>query len=300
MAGLTWPSLVAGARAKASEVEAKFDWFEGHLVPMLNGARVSDTYDIGEPSTRWRNMYLSGGLFLADGSPTSPSIANASNADTGIWFGVDNVSFSFDGTNGHRFRYVSGSYTWHELIGPSQTYSIGVNGGDQFGIAVGTDLASNIAFSVESDGNITFPLNCAFTSYHTTAANITGSGTAYTLATWNFVTDVNNNFSDTSGIFRAPATGIYFLGCHMNWSSSLTGTSLNLDMYVNGSVSRRTNIVPRSKDNMTILLEGLINLSASDTVYYVLTGDGFGANNVSLVSGLGGSLDNRIYGYKVA
>lgn len=59
MAGTTWPNLLAGRKAKASEVENKFDWIEGSIVPMSMGNKTNAAYDLGEASYRWKTLYLS-------------------------------------------------------------------------------------------------------------------------------------------------------------------------------------------------------------------------------------------------
>jgi len=58
MAGTTWPALTAGEKATASKVEAKFDWIEGSLVPMLGGAKTTGAYDLGEASYCWGTGYI--------------------------------------------------------------------------------------------------------------------------------------------------------------------------------------------------------------------------------------------------
>ena len=48
-----WPGLVAGARARASEVEQKFDWLEANILPMLSGSTTDLVYDLGTSTARW-------------------------------------------------------------------------------------------------------------------------------------------------------------------------------------------------------------------------------------------------------
>lgn len=48
-----WPSLIAGRKAKASEVEAKFDWIEANILPMLSGSTTDLAYDLGTSTARW-------------------------------------------------------------------------------------------------------------------------------------------------------------------------------------------------------------------------------------------------------
>jgi len=59
MAGTSWPTLAAGRKAKASEVELKFDWIEGHLVPMTGGNMTTSVYDLGTSTAQWRNAWIS-------------------------------------------------------------------------------------------------------------------------------------------------------------------------------------------------------------------------------------------------
>lgn len=65
MAGSSWPALVAGRKARASDVESKFDWLEGSIVPMNSGASTDAALDLGTTTAQWRFVYVaSGGAFL--------------------------------------------------------------------------------------------------------------------------------------------------------------------------------------------------------------------------------------------
>lgn len=57
MAGSSWPDLIAGRTAKASEVEAKFDWLEGDIVPMTGGNQTDSVYYLGTAGARWLGVY---------------------------------------------------------------------------------------------------------------------------------------------------------------------------------------------------------------------------------------------------
>src|SRR5687767_11302231 len=55
----TWPTLTAGAPARASDVEAKFDWSEYHIWPHAGGNFTDNTYDLGNTVTAsFRAAYL--------------------------------------------------------------------------------------------------------------------------------------------------------------------------------------------------------------------------------------------------
>ena len=52
-----WPALTAGGRARASDVESKFDWCEANILPMLSGATTDIVYDLGSETRRWRYLW---------------------------------------------------------------------------------------------------------------------------------------------------------------------------------------------------------------------------------------------------
>jgi len=60
MAGSSWNVFVPATKAKSSEVNANFDWIEGHIVPMNAGFQTDGTYDIGSATARWKDAYFSG------------------------------------------------------------------------------------------------------------------------------------------------------------------------------------------------------------------------------------------------
>ena len=53
-----WPDLVSGKKAKASEVEAKFDWLEYNCYPMVGGEVTTGVYDLGSSAYKWRVGYF--------------------------------------------------------------------------------------------------------------------------------------------------------------------------------------------------------------------------------------------------
>jgi hypothetical protein len=79
MAGSTWPDLTAGKKAKASEVESKFDWLEGSILPMNSGSTTDLAYDIGSETKRWLRAYTqsinptstAGGVAIGGSTPNS-------------------------------------------------------------------------------------------------------------------------------------------------------------------------------------------------------------------------------------
>jgi hypothetical protein len=69
----TWPSL-ANRTASAADVNAKFEWLEGHRYPHNAGALTTGAYDIGSSSYGWESGYfvsavIGGGTMPADINP---------------------------------------------------------------------------------------------------------------------------------------------------------------------------------------------------------------------------------------
>lgn len=57
MAGTSWPALTSGRRARGSDVELKFDWLEGSLMPMSGGSVTTGVHDLGTTTGYWRGVY---------------------------------------------------------------------------------------------------------------------------------------------------------------------------------------------------------------------------------------------------
>lgn len=303
MAGTIWPNLVAGARAKASEIEAKFEWLEGDLVPMFNGTKVTNTYDLGTANFKWRYGYISNTLYLGSGSLTNPSIAIGNASSTGWYFNESEMGFVTNGEN--KFKFISNaSFSCIAVYGVTgSSFSWGVNDSAKFIISP-TTTGSPVYFSLNTTGVISFPYNTYFFSYITSASNITGKGAVYTVTGYTNYTDVGSNFSDATGIFRVPEDGKYFVSSQMYYGQGATDatmTTLRLDLYANDVIVANTFHRPRPIVGVTygISLSGIFELSAGDEVCLVMTGDGSDTNGVDL-SALGTFKGTYFSMYKVA
>lgn len=107
MAGVSWPTLAAGSRARGSDVELKFDWIEGDLVPMLAGSKTTGAYDLGTSAFKWRSAYFSTrvnvpAIGLSDTSFISFDAGGTSTVAVAIKLasGASVNEFSIDGTLG--------------------------------------------------------------------------------------------------------------------------------------------------------------------------------------------------------
>jgi hypothetical protein len=177
MAGTSWPALVAGARARAADVELKFDWIEGNLVPMTGGSQTDAAYDLGTTAARWRSSYFSTrvntpAIGLSDASFLSFDATGTITANKPMKMtnGAAIDEFSIDGT-------LAGN---SDLAVPTEkavkTY-VDANGGGPVAYAAANDLVnigggSGEAFStlsITSDGGVYQILAYAYIAFTTTA-----------------------------------------------------------------------------------------------------------------------------------
>lgn len=56
-ASSTWPELIANRKAKASEVESKFDWIQGNIYSHYGGNHTDSVYNIGTVAARFSGVY---------------------------------------------------------------------------------------------------------------------------------------------------------------------------------------------------------------------------------------------------
>ena len=200
MAGTSWPSLVAGARAKASEVESKFDWIEQDLVPMAGGSKADATYDLGQSTFRWRDIYYSRQILSPNGSAATPPDSWINSPTSGFYrAGSNNVGFAAAGVQ---------------------------------------------AWSMNSGGEQTLPLQPSFFSFIDSAGSVLNTTTATITSFTREIVDRGNDFSDS--VFTAPITGIYQLGAQVSTNQSsgsfiltlITNsyTFFNQESFVTGSV----------------------------------------------------------------
>jgi hypothetical protein len=131
---------------------------------------------------------------------------------------------------------------------------------------------------------------CFQAKYGSPVGPVTGSGTVYTMV-FNTVTfDQNSNYNSSTGQFTAPITGNYLFNISMDLIAiALASTSLELDIYVNGTINTTLSYInPSANYVMTSSLLGsmslcgtqILRLSMSSTVTIVLTVSGAGVNSV--------------------
>ena len=102
------------------------------------------------------------------------------------------------------------------VIPGGATWTLGVDNSDSdaMKISASAALGTTDTMIIKTTGEITMPLQSAFSAYLGTAdSNVTGNGATYTLGSGNALTEIFDQNSDfnTNGTFTAPVTGRYFL-----------------------------------------------------------------------------------------
>ena len=190
MAGTSWPALVAGARARAADVELKFDWIEGNIVPMSGGSSTDGAYDLGTSAARWRSGYFSTrlnvpALGLSDTTFLSFEATGTLSSAVPIKLpsGVAVNEFSIDGTFGGN----------SDLAVPTEkatkTYVDSVAGVQSF---VKADFNTPITTQTSADFGAS-----------------TTSGVLLPVKNWREVTDLLGEFDPSTGAFTAATNGTY-------------------------------------------------------------------------------------------
>lgn len=276
MAGSVWPLLLPGSKAKASDVENKFAWLEGDIVPMSGGTRADATYDMGSEPFRWRDGWFSRSLSLGSGGAAAPSIVIQEDGDTGLFFsGINELAA------------VAGEVTAWTVNGAGQslitdgsipTPPLSFLNDQTTGIyRVGTGTAAIVnngaaTLRIDSAGRITKPVNPAFMAVWATAATFLPAG-LNTLTAWLEAYDRSDNFSD--GVFRAPVTGIYkFSIGYGDTRNSGSMTSIHLTLV---TTARSYGARIGAQDNASSVNEigkaftVLADMTANDTAYLMVT-----------------------------
>lgn len=203
MSGTVWPSLVAGAKAKASEVESKFDWMEGDFIPFLAGTQTDATYDLGSASFRWIDGHFSGRIFVGAGSVGAASFSFGTDTDLGLYRGGANDlrvtaggadSFSFGTTanqSSHPVQVPAGS-----AAAPTLSFTADSNSGLYNSAAdeVAVTCAGTAAWKFESASGFLTAINVSARLY-------TGDG-SLSAPGFSFATESN------TGIYRVAADTI--------------------------------------------------------------------------------------------
>lgn len=211
---------------------------------------------------------------------------------------IDNKSSALTidpGASGDSFVQFDINTTGKFRIGVDDTDS------DAFVISQGSALGTDNTFRMSAAGECTMPLQSAFSGYlSSTASNVTGDGTQYTVAFDTEVFDQNNDFNTGTYTFEAPVTGRYNFNFTVKYNDIGVGHTGAWFWLV---TSNRTHPVGRfnptscdvsgdvSYSNVTVA-----DMDASDTAYLVAT-----VNSSTLTVDVegGGNMETRFGGFLI-
>lgn len=130
--------------------------------------------------------------------------------------------------------------------------------------------------------SITRPFAPAFqTRLNTSASNVTGNNTAYTIV---YDTEITDRGSDLSGsTFTADVTGLYWFAGTVALSGLVAGTTTILIELVTSNRTYRCVSVEAQQSSETHPWSVLADVDAADTVTVRVTCNGNGSDNVSVV-----------------
>lgn len=143
MAGTTWPVLVAGQKARASDVEAKFDWLEGHIVPMTGGNTTTGVYNLGTTTAKWKDLYLSNKV-VADGGLVVGTITSTEPLDI-------NYTSNFGGVFAKK---STNSNSWIKIENDARSFLIGVRGDSSDNFTIYDNVVSQDVLTIDTAGSL--------------------------------------------------------------------------------------------------------------------------------------------------
>jgi len=124
-----------------------------------------------------------------------------------------------------------------------RSWAWGVDNSDSDSLKESTDAgtaspsAGTVTRKVTSAGIQTLPLQPSFFAYvNANIVNTTGNGTQYVIAAnWTEISDAGSNFNAATGVFTAPATGMYQADAAINMGNLAGATSVNYQFLSDGT-----------------------------------------------------------------
>jgi hypothetical protein len=115
--------------------------------------------------------------------------------------------------------------------------------------------------------------------------NVTGAGTAYTLGTGATLTSVFDKGTNatTSGVFTAPATGIYDLRSQVTVTGATIATTFVISLVTTARTYSKTFIKVAGSQDESVDISALCDMTATDTAHVTIAVTGEGGDTDDLV-----------------
>lgn len=205
----------ANTKARASQVNANFDVFRGHVIPVHVSTATSadNTYDLGSSEYRWRNGYIN--ALYAD---------NLNLVNNNRYFNSKIVNTTFNYTN-----------TATDILNLNITLSSSYIRNYEVGLVYSNTLSSEARFSDNLGTTTSFNQTYEILLYRNTTTSLVGRSVVRSPVPFNFNTNASLEISNFRFFdFSVPAGNhTYFyqrrhVGGDANLNSTAYLTSLNL------------------------------------------------------------------------
>lgn len=190
------------------------------------------------------------------------------------------------------------SYVQYSVNG-SAKFRVGVDqsASDAFKISIGSSLGTSDAFVMTSAGETTMPLQPAFSAYlSSTASNVTGDGTFYTLACNTEIFDQQSNYNNGTYTFTAPVDGRYLFTMIYYMGGILVAHTAGYNTIVTSNTTFACNSMSpfmrsSSAGEVAIDTQVFCVMDSADTVYVQMTV----SNGTKVVDVIGSSAPGTVF-----
>lgn len=220
MAGTAWNVFTPNTRAYSSRVNENFDWLEGNFVPMNGGTKTNNTYDLGESSFRWKDLYVKGSGYIETLRVGDQNTPKAYLSEYPL--GTNPTSIIFGGlNNATSISFIVNSSTVSTLSQSGASFLVG---------ATINEYSIDGTLSGNSDNAV--PTEKAVKSY---VDGLHAGTSIFGIGTGTLTSGTISAFSISGGYFTAPTAGTYEFVLHIQnngVNAVTTNSSLRIGLHM--------------------------------------------------------------------